>query len=171
MKKIIYGGLIACVIGVAASFGLLDATFSYDDISGQEYHVSLKKAVDIFEEEYQEHQITHIEFAIPTKSKQLTNTAYEYIIYSPKQVVAINPVSGKTTKVASGKQNKTRKSFNVDTIKKIKNPQIVMKEAIAKTGKAHSKAKQWEITEKNGQLIYEVQILDADYSQKIQINA
>ena len=48
MKKVIFSLAIIVIIGITASLGLLDATFSYDDISEQDYRISLKKATTIF---------------------------------------------------------------------------------------------------------------------------
>ncbi len=44
MKKILFGSAILILIGLTASLGLLTATFRYDDISEQEYQISLKKS-------------------------------------------------------------------------------------------------------------------------------
>ncbi len=47
MKKMMFGVAALIVIGITGMTGLLNAAFHMDDISDQEYRISLKKAAAI----------------------------------------------------------------------------------------------------------------------------
>lgn len=63
MKKMMFGVAALIVIGITGMTGLLNAAFHMDDISDQEYRISLKKAAAIVKNETKEHNISAIHFA------------------------------------------------------------------------------------------------------------
>lgn len=77
--------------------GLLNAAFHMDDISDQEYRISLKKAAAIVKNETKEHNISAIHFAVEKDLENPTNATYEYQFFCEGQVIAVNPSTGKTT--------------------------------------------------------------------------
>ncbi len=64
MKKMMFGVAALIVIGITGMTGLLNAAFHMDDISDQEYRISLKKAAAIVKNETKEHNISAIHFAV-----------------------------------------------------------------------------------------------------------
>ncbi|WP_238046311.1 hypothetical protein [Enterococcus mundtii] len=82
MKKIIIAASIAIIVSLAASLGLLDANFSFDDISDQEYQISLQKAVSILRDEYHEEKVSRIQFN-QLDEEQSNKKMYEYIFLRP----------------------------------------------------------------------------------------
>ncbi len=73
----------------------MDATFSYDDISEQDYRISLKKATTIFKEEAHQEKVDAIQFIAKKRLKNQTNNTFEYP-HMQDQVVVIDPTTGKT---------------------------------------------------------------------------
>ena len=141
MKKIIIAASIAIIISLAASLGLLDANFSFDDISDQEYQISLQKAVSILRDEYHEEKVSRIQFN-QLDEEQSNKKMYEYIFYTPNRVITVNPISGKTM-VVDESRNEPGQFFHLKTIHQVKHPQAAMKEAVHKVGKHHGK--KWSI--------------------------
>ena len=96
MKKMMFGVAALIVIGITGMTGLLNAAFHMDDISDQEYRISLKKAAAIVKNETKEHNISAIHFAVEKDLENLTNATYEYQFFCEGQVIAAN-ASLKTT--------------------------------------------------------------------------
>ena len=78
MKKMMFGVAALIVIGITGMTGLLNAAFHMDDISDQEYRISLKKAAAIVKNETKEHNISAIHFAVEKDLENPTNATYEY---------------------------------------------------------------------------------------------
>lgn len=97
MKKMMFGVAALIVIGITGMTGLLNAAFHMDDISDQEYRISLKKAAAIVKNETKEHNISAIHFAVEKDLENPTNATYEYQFFCEGQVIAVNPSTGKTT--------------------------------------------------------------------------
>ncbi|MBO0462487.1 MULTISPECIES: hypothetical protein [Enterococcus] len=169
MKKIIIATSIAIIVSLAALLGLLDANFSFDDISDQEYQVSLQKAVTILRDEYQEEKVSRIQFN-QLKEEQSNKKMYEYIFYTPDRVVTVNPISGKS-RVVEESQKEPGQFFSLKTIQQVKHPQTAMKEAVHKVGKQQGKAKSWEITTKSGQLYYRIAVDGKNHLEDVLISA
>lgn len=169
MKKIIIAASIAIIVSLAVSLGLLDANFSFDDISDQEYQISLQKAVSILRDEYHEEKVSRIQFN-QLDEEQSNKKMYEYIFYTPNRVITVNPISGKTM-VVDESRNEPGQFFHLKTIHQVKHPQAAMKEAVHKVGKHHGKAKSWEITTKSGQLYYSVAVDGTNHLEDVLISA
>ncbi|EMF0142283.1 hypothetical protein OSF81_002528, partial [Enterococcus hirae] len=85
MKKILFGSAILILIGLTASLGLLTATFRYDDISEQEYQISLKKAVGIFKKETNKTKVQMVQFVPKEDVQQQTNNTFQYLFVDSEQ--------------------------------------------------------------------------------------
>ena len=75
MKKMMFGVAALIVIGITGMTGLLNAAFHMDDISDQEYRISLKKAAAIVKNETKEHNISAIHFAVEKDLDNPTNAS------------------------------------------------------------------------------------------------
>lgn len=172
MKKVIFSLAIIVIIGITASLGLLDATFSYDDISEQDYRISLKKATTIFKEKAHQEKVDAIQFIAKKDVKNQTNNTFEYLFIYQDQVVVIDPTTGKTE---INPVEKTEKSsyvtFDIDAVSSVKTPQAAMKEALKQCGQKRAKAKDWQLLIKNSKLYYEVDLLDNERTQRLLIQA
>lgn len=172
MKKVIFSLAIIVIIGITASLGLLDATFSYDDISEQDYRISLKKATTIFKEEVHQEKVDAIQFIAKKDVKNQTNNTFEYLFIYQDQVVVIDPTTGKTE---INPVEKTEKrfytTFDIDAVSSVKTPQAAMKEALKQCGQKRAKAKDWQLLIKNSKLYYEVDLLDNERTQRLLIQA
>lgn len=172
MKKVIFSLAIIVIIGITASLGLLDATFSYDDISEQDYRISLKKATTIFKEEAHQEKVDAIQFIAKKNVKNQTNNTFEYLFICHDQVVVIDPTTGKTEINPIKKvEKKSYTTFDVDAVSSIKTPQSAMKEALRQRGQKRAKAKDWQLLIKNNKLYYEVDLLDDGQTQRLLIRA
>lgn len=172
MKKIIFGAVIFVLIGLTASWGLLDARFRYDDISEQEYQIPLTKAAMIFKKATNQTKVQMIEFSPQENIQQPTNTTFDYLFVSSDKVVAINPTTGKTVthslKTNDGKKDLT---FDIEETSNIKLPQTAMKEAVQQCGKRDAKAKSWCLLTKKGKLYYEIKLSEDDEDHILLIRA
>ncbi|EOR11694.1 hypothetical protein EDAG_05554 [Enterococcus faecium D344SRF] len=65
MKKMMFGVAALIVIGITGMTGLLNVAFHMDDISDQEYRISLKKAAAI--EKTKQKNITYLLFILQLK--------------------------------------------------------------------------------------------------------
>ena len=169
MKKVIFSLAIIVIISITASLGLLDATFSYDDISEQDYRISLKKATTIFKEEAHQEKVDAIQFITKKNVKNQTNNTFEYLFIYQDQVVVIDPTTGKTEINPGEKRSYT--TFDIDAVSSVKTPQAAMKEALKQCGKKRAKAKDWQLLIKNSKLYYEVDLLDNERTHRLLIRA
>lgn len=173
MKKVIFSLAIVVIIGgVTASLGLLNVAFYYDDISEQDYRISLKKATAIFKAEAHQEKVAAIQFIAKRDVKNQTNNTFDYLFICQNQVVAIDPRTGKTVITPlekTGKKSYT--TFDIDIISSVKTPQVAMKEALQQYGQKRSKAKDWQLLMKKGKLYYEIELLANNKEQKVEIGA
>ena len=156
MKKMMFGVAALIVIGITGMTGLLNAAFHMDDISDQEYRISLKKAAAIVKNETKEHNISAIHFAVEKDLDNPTNATYEYQFFCEGQVIAVNPSTGKTT-------------VRNDT-KEFKQPQAAMKEAVSYYGKK-AKVKEWTLLVKDERPYYKVRLIDGEQDRQVWISA
>ena len=172
MKKIFLGIAILVLLGLTAILGLLDATFCYDDISEQEYQISLKKAGTIFKDATNQTEVQTIQFSPQEHIESPTNNTFEYLFIGADKEVAINPTTGKTT-IHSLKQReyKNKPTFNVGQISLIKLPKIAIKEAIKQCGQKNVKAKSWSLLTKKGKLYYEIKLSEDKETHTLLIDA
>ncbi len=172
MKKVILGLVLVVIIGLAASFGLLNATFRYDDISEQDYRITLKKAAAIFKEESHQKKVATIRFIAKKDVKNQTNNTFNYLFICQDQAVVIDPTTGKTTIDPLDKtEQKDAASFDIDAISSIKTPQAAMKEALKQCGQKKAKAKDWQLLIKSGKLYYEIDLTDDNEGHHLLISA
>ncbi len=97
MKKMMFGAAALIVILFTGMTGLLSAAFHLDDISDQEYRISLNEAAAIAKKETKKHNISSIHFAVEKELDNPTNATYEYQFFCEGQVIAVNPSTGKAT--------------------------------------------------------------------------
>ncbi len=172
MKKLVFSVALVAVIGITGSLGLLHAAFRLDDISEQEYRVSLKEATAIFEQEFHQSEVESIQFAAEKETDKVTNAAYEYLFFCPDKVIAIHPTTGKTVaRTYAKKENKNNEMIDVSEAVKSKKPQTAMKEAMTVCGRKDAKAENWEMIKKGGKLYYQIQVAVDDEAEKVLISA
>ncbi len=71
MKKMMFGAAALIVILFTGMTGLLSAAFHLDDISDQEYRISLNEAAAIAKKETKKHNISSIHFAVEKELQHL----------------------------------------------------------------------------------------------------
>lgn len=153
MKKMMFGVAALIVIGITGMTGLLNAAFHMDDISDQEYRISLKKAAAIVKNETKEHNISAIHFAVEKDLDNPTNATYEYQFFCEGQVIAVNPSTGKTTV-----RNDTKKAAEH------------LFDAVSYYGKK-AKVKEWTLLVKDERPYYKVRLIDGEQDRQVWISA
>lgn len=172
MKKIVLTLAALVFVGVAGGMGLLNATFQPDDLSEQDYQISLEEAISIFEEEAHSQKVTSIGFFLPDEVKKTASSAYSYLFVDKEHEVVVNPTTGKTTtKVISQQKKQNQTQLKTKKLRKAKKPQVAMKEAIAVSGNKRAKVHAWEILEKEGKLYYNIHLLAEKKIQQFLISA
>ncbi|EGP1921714.1 hypothetical protein ACG7HL_001638 [Enterococcus faecium] len=169
MKKMMFGVAALIVIGITGMTGLLNAAFHMDDISDQEYRISLKKAAAIVKNETKEHNISAIHFAVEKDLDNPTNATYEYQFFCEGQVIAVNPSTGKTT-VRNDTKKATEHLFDIEKAEEFKQPQAAMKEAVSYYGKK-AKVKEWTLLVKDERPYYKVRLIDGEQDRQVWISA
>lgn len=108
--------------------------FHLDDISDQEYRISLNEAAAIAKKETKKHNISSIHFAVEKELDNPTNATYEYQFFCEGQVIAVNPSTGKAT-VRNHTEKTAEPLFDIEKTEEFKQPQAAMKEAVSCYGK------------------------------------
>ncbi|EGP5490979.1 hypothetical protein R5H55_001087 [Enterococcus faecium] len=169
MKKMMFGAAALIVILITGMTGLLSAAFHLDDISDQEYRISLNEAAAIAKKETKKHNISSIHFAVEKELDNPTNATYEYQFFCEGQVIAVNPSTGKAT-VRNHTEKTAEPLFDIKKTEEFKQPQAAMKEAVSYYGKK-AKVKEWAIVVKDERPYYQVQLIDGKQTQQVWISA
>ena len=170
MKKILFGSAILILIVLTASLGLLTATFRYDDISEQEYQISLKKAVGIFKKETNKTKVQMVQFVPKEDVQQQTNNTFQYLFVDSEQMLVVNPTTGKPA-VRSSKLAENQPFFDIKKIYSSKSPQKAMKEAVKQSGKRNAKVRSWVLLMKSDKLYYEIKLAEDNEESVLLIRA